>query len=225
MPGRNLVWESLVGPHTHLGRGNRLARLYDPAIAPFGALRDDGDESADALGRLLKPGQEVCLIGQDLQSLASMERISQSYAHQMFLRNPVAPSTSNTSGIRQLGAADVPQMVALTDLVFPGFFRPGTVQMGEYFGTFEGQLLIAIAGERLAFKGHREISAVCTHPDYQRRGHAAGLLHLLMERIAKCGEIAFLHVGSQNDRARTLYENLGFVSENLAEVNFYRRTA
>jgi predicted GNAT family acetyltransferase len=114
-------------------------------------------------------------------------------------------------------------MVALTDLVFPGFFRPGTIRMGDYFGIFHNGLLIAMAGERLAFGSHREISAVCTHPDHQRRGHALKLVKFLMERILRRGERPFLHVGVQNVRALPLYQNVGFVSENIAEINFYRR--
>ena len=67
-------------------------------------------------------------------------------------------------------------MVALTDLVFPGFFRPRTLEMGSYFGIYDGSRLAAMAGERMRLDGYQELSAVCTHPDYTGRGYAQRLL-------------------------------------------------
>ena len=57
-------------------------------------------------------------------------------------------------------------MLALTDLVFPGFFRPRTLEMGSYLGIYDGPRLAAMAGERMRLDGYQELS---------RGLHASGL--------------------------------------------------
>jgi predicted GNAT family acetyltransferase len=56
----------------------------------------------------------------------------------------------------------------------------------------------------------REISGVCTHPDFQGRGLAQRLVLKLVRRQMQRGEIPFLHVMRENARARALYERMGF---------------
>jgi len=111
----------------------------------------------------------------------------------------------------RLGEADTEDMLDLTTMAFPGFFRTGTPQMGRYFGIRQGALLAAMAGERMSLTGHREISAVCTHPLFTGRGYAARLVLGLVALILEMGIVPFLHVGEANARARDLYRRLGFV--------------
>ncbi len=116
-------------------------------------------------------------------------------------------------------------MVALTDVAFPGYFRPRTYILGRYFGIeIDGQL-IAMAGERLALPGYREISAVCTHPAHTGKGYAATLIQHLMRIHAAAGLRSFLHVSQSNQRAIALYERLGYKitpapSTSMASVAF-----
>ncbi len=56
-------------------------------------------------------------------------------------------------------------MLALTALVFPGFFRARIYELGRYLGIRQEGQLVAMAGERFFAGRYREISAVCTHPD------------------------------------------------------------
>jgi predicted GNAT family acetyltransferase len=66
--------------------------------------------------------------------------------------------------------------MALAQLTRPGPFGPRTIELGEYFGAVEDGRLVAMAGERMAASGLREISGVCTHPDHQGRGHPNRLM-------------------------------------------------
>jgi ribosomal protein S18 acetylase RimI-like enzyme len=141
----------------------------------------------------------------------------------MYFRGTMLAARIPADEVTQLAGEDVPKMVALTDLVFPGFFRAGTHRMCDYFGILHEGRLVAMAGERLVFGGHREISAVCTHADYQSRGYALMLVRFLMQRIIQRGERPFLHVGEHNTRALVMYQNLGFASERLTEINLYQR--
>ena len=56
----------------------------------------------------------------------------------------------------------------------------------------------------------REISGVCTHPDFQRRGLARRLMNKLIRRETERGETPCLHVMRDNRKAARLYERMGF---------------
>jgi predicted GNAT family acetyltransferase len=58
--------------------------------------------------------------------------------------------------------------------------------------------------------GYREISGVCTHPDYQGRGYARKLMLKVMRQQLLRGETPFLHVMSANAPAHQLYLKMGF---------------
>jgi predicted GNAT family acetyltransferase len=94
--------------------------------------------------------------------------------------------------------------------VYPHYFRPRTMALGRYFGIYDGGRLAAMAGERMGFPGHREISAVCTHPDFVGRGLARRVLTFLGADIASRGALPFLHVAPTNTRAIALYEQNGY---------------
>jgi predicted GNAT family acetyltransferase len=98
----------------------------------------------------------------------------------------------------------------LTELTRPGPFGPRTIELGSYFGCFEGNRLVAMAGERMHAGSLREVSGVCTHPDFQGKGLARRLMMKLIRQELLRGETPFLHVMSENLHARALYERMGF---------------
>jgi predicted GNAT family acetyltransferase len=121
-----------------------------------------------------------------------------------------APEADPAPEAVRLGNAHAERMVALTDLTKPGPFGPRSAELGEYYGLFEGERLVAMAGERLGAGRSREVSAVCTHPDFQGRGLARRLMEKVIRIQLARGDMPFLHVMAQNARARGLYEHMGF---------------
>ena len=113
--------------------------------------------------------------------------------------------------IVELSAANAGEMVALTDLAFPGFFRPRTCEMGAYYGVRSpsGEL-IAMGGERMKLDGFSEISALCTHPSFRGKGFGESLIWQVVRKHRREGIVSFLHVGSANRRAIALYRRMGF---------------
>jgi GNAT superfamily N-acetyltransferase len=105
---------------------------------------------------------------------------------------------------------DAPAMVALTDLAFPGFFRARTHEMGAYYGIRIGNELIAMAGERLAVPGFREISAVVTHPAHTGHGYATLLVNRLLQDHAAAGLQSFLHVTERKLARHRYLQAYGF---------------
>ena len=67
-----------------------------------------------------------------------------------------------------------------------------------------------MAGERMHAGKLREISGVCTHPDFQGRGLARRLMLKLVRLQMQRGEAPFLHVMRDNTGAKRLYQKMGF---------------
>ena len=111
-----------------------------------------------------------------------------------------------------LGPRHAGRAYDLAMLTKPGPFGPRTIELGEYFGVFDGDRLVAMAGERMHAGALREISGVCTHPDFTGRGLAPRLMRKLILRQAARGETPFLHVMRENAVARRLYERMGFAT-------------
>ena len=110
----------------------------------------------------------------------------------------------------ELGQAHREDVLALTALVYPHYFRPRTMDLGRYFGIYRDGRLAAIIGERLGMDDMREMSAICTHPDYLGRGYARRLTALLTNDTLARGHLPFLHVSQKNLRAKQLYERMGY---------------
>ena len=109
-----------------------------------------------------------------------------------------------------LNPKHAPLALELAELTHPGPFGLHTIELGDYFGVFDGARLIAMAGERSYAGTLREISGVCTHPDFQGRGLAKRLMLKLIRREMLRNETPFLHVMHDNTSARQLYERMGF---------------
>ena len=100
--------------------------------------------------------------------------------------------------------------MALATLTRPGPFGPRTLELGTYLGYFEGDTLLAMAGERMFAGSLREVSGVCTRPDFQGQGLARKLVMKLVRQELLRGEMPFLHVMTENSGALSLYERIGF---------------
>jgi len=128
---------------------------------------------------------------------------------QMMWQAP-APAADDGAAALRLGPEHVPQVLDLVALTKPGPFGPRTLELGEYVGCFDGPRLVAMAGERMHAGRLREISGVCTHPDFQGRGLARRLMLLLLRRELQRGDVPFLHVLRDNRPAHALYARMGF---------------
>jgi predicted GNAT family acetyltransferase len=111
---------------------------------------------------------------------------------------------------QELTATDLPQMLALVDLAQPGPLGPRSFELGGFRGIFEGETLVALAGERLHLDGFTEIATVCTHPDYRGRHYGKAVVSAVARGIMERGQTPFLGVNADNTPAISLYERLGF---------------
>ena len=205
----NPVWHSLKTMHRDLAVFADAACRYHADVAPFTALAAPSVVALQQLHSLLSPGESVWLFGEDYPHLPELSFKGTLECFQMVLPEEVTPVDPKME-IVQLSDANAGEMVALTALAFPGFFRNRTCEMGSYYGVRSGSELIAMGGERLMLDGYAEISGVCTHPSHRGQGLATSLIWQLVRNHQRSGLVSWLHVSCGNDQAIELYLRMGF---------------
>jgi ribosomal protein S18 acetylase RimI-like enzyme len=205
----NPFWSSLRSRHRGLALGVGGVARYPPQFAPFFGVAGAGVDAAAGLAALVAPGESVLLLGVAPQPvpdgchLEAFEDLAQMTCTQ---RIPVIDGPD----IVELSAAHRADVLALIALVYPHYFRERTMELGRYFGIYQGDRLAAMIGERLGSDAHQEMSAICTHPDFNGRGYARRLTAFLGNDTLDRGRTPFLHVSHENVRAKRLYEQLGY---------------
>jgi ribosomal protein S18 acetylase RimI-like enzyme len=204
----NPVWHSLQGAHRHLARTEGGACRYLADVAPFAAIETPSAAAFAQLRALLDPDESLWIVdyGAAAPGLAVVDALE---CVQMVLPGEVEVAASGRD-VLPLTAAHAPEMVALTNVAFSGFFRPATYRMGSFFGVRVGGALLAMGGERLLLPGHPEMSAICTHPDHRGAGFATDVIRHLARFHRRAGLVSWLHVAATNRRAIDLYASLGF---------------
>ncbi|MFL5236827.1 MAG: GNAT family N-acetyltransferase [Rhizomicrobium sp.] len=202
------IWSALTTRQKHLAEGGPLALRYPVAMTPFADLVDMSAAGFAALGDLLSGSQVAALFTPDAVDVPAGFKVVLAETGEQMIGSP-ADSPLRGAAIVRLGAADVPAMMALTELTKPGPFAPRTHELGTFLGIRDGGELVAMVGERMKPGNFTEMTAVCVHPDYRGRGYAQALLAAIGQQIEARGEIPFLHVFSNNVSAITLYQRQG----------------
>lgn len=207
-PLDNPIWSSLSTRHSALAQGRQGVLRYPSEIAPFLGVQHADIDARAALPSLVEADETVLMLGPALHAPAGWKLENLGRLAQMICPKPIAiPVDADIIELSEAHRADV---LALTALVYPHYFRPHTMALGRYFGIYLDGRLGAMIGERMGTHEHREISAVCTHPDFNGRGYARILLAFLSNDILQNGCLPFLHVSPQNERALSLYQRNGF---------------
>ncbi len=204
----NPVWHALEGPHRSYASGRGMARHYPRDIAPFSAIAEPTGAAYADLAAGLPAGTEARLFRPHAEALPDgWEELQRFAMLQMVAARP--PDVAESPAL-ELSQTDAPDMIDLVAVAQPGPFGQRTPVLGRYLGIRDGDRLVAMAGERLRFAGHVELSAICVHPEARGRGYAAALTRALMQRAFADGEVPFLHVRPDNTAAIGLYKRLGF---------------
>jgi len=205
----NASWHALTGPHARFAIGDDLVRRYPEDVAPFVAVRTWDDPHVwDALAELVGPGAEFGLSGSEAAPPAGWEIVGEGAGVQLVETEALRTRPDEEAVV--LGAADVPEMLALVERNQPGPFRPRTHELGRYVGIRREGRLIAMAGERLHPEGWTEISAVATDAAHRRQGLASRLVLDVAHHIRLRGDRALMHAAASNVHAIAGYEKLGF---------------
>ena len=204
----NIFWHSLAGPFVHWSEGTDRARRFARGFSPMLAFPDQAHPDFTDLVPLCDPEERFYTDGWSGPVPEGWRIEFETTMFKMIWDAP-APATDEAPEALPLGPEHAEAALELAQLTKPGPFGLRTLELGEYFGCFEGDRLVAMAGERLHAGTLREISGVCTHPDFQGRGYARRLMTKLLRREMAREETPFLHVASGNP-AHALYARMGF---------------
>jgi GNAT superfamily N-acetyltransferase len=208
-PLDNIFWNCLSGRHAHLSTGTERARRYAPGFSPIVGFPDPQQPDFAALAPFCEPGERFYCDAWSGPAPDGWRIEAESTMYRM-VWDGVMPGQDAAPDAIPLGPQHAAQALELALLTRPGPFGPRTIELGDYFGCFEDGQLVAMAGERTAAAGLREISGVCTHPDHQGRGYARRLMLKLIRRQLLRNETPFLHVMRANEAAHGLYLRMGF---------------
>lgn len=205
----NITWNTLAGPHAKFSAGSQSVRRYAQGFSPIIGFADPSQPDFAALSQFCESGEHFYTDGWIGAASAGWQIEAESTMFKMLWEVEV-PAADLAPDAVALGPEHASQALELATLTRPGPFGPRTIELGEYFGYFAGARLVAMAGERMFAGTLREISGVCTHPDYQGQGFARKLMLKLVRRQLLRNETPFLHVMRENGGARRLYERMGF---------------
>jgi len=207
-PLDNPFYSSLRSRHRDLARSVGEVARYPAEFAPFLGVANGDVDISEALEVLVAPAESVYLIGVAPRAPRGWTLEAFAPLAQMVCTTPIAA----IDGPQVIELSDVHRsdVLTLTALVYPHYFRRRTMELGRYFGIYQDGRLAAMIGERLGTDDTQEMSAICTHPDFNGRGYARRLTAFLTNDNLARGRLPFLHVSHENPRALRLYEQLGY---------------
>ena len=213
----NPAWHSLNETHEQFAIGNRQIKFYKPEICPFGGINST-DANLISFLQTYPQLRSFFIIGEKPQTSADLTIENELVCLQMTCSVPIKIECTET--IIKLGARHKNELTALVNLVQPGYFEDGTSLMGDYFGIFKNDRLVAVTGERMKMFGYTEISAVVTHPDFTGKGFAKQLVAFTANKNFDQGVTPYLHVAETNTNAVALYEKLDFITRR--KISFWK---
>lgn len=209
----NPIWQAATTRQQHLAYGEGLARRYYAEVVPLAAIADHSEEAVAALTAIVHLGERVWFFEEPPQLDPSEWRETKripGFQMKCDAPLPAMRADNGPASVMLDPVMDAAAMNALKAVAFPGFFGMRTPEMGRYRGIRIDDELVAMAGERLALPGYREVSAICTHPAHLGHGYAQRLTREATEAIIADGDLPFLHVADGNRAAIHIYEQLGF---------------
>ena len=206
----NPAWHALQTVHSNFATGTATIKRYPANVLRGLACEDAGSAILKDIEPWVSPAEKFFMIG-DLAPLpASWSVYVKLDCIQMICPKVIMPFSKINAEIIPLTEADHDKMLELVNLVMPGYYHKNTPLLGNYWGIKQDNKLVAMAGERLKITGFTEVSAVVTDPEFTGKGFAQQLVAHVAAKNLDDGCLPFLHFAAGNERARRVYELLGF---------------
>lgn len=206
----NPAFYSLSETHSNFALNLHGMKFYNPIYCPFGGWkRHLCIDTEQGIANYAQETSSFYVIGQKPIFGDNMILSKELICDQMLLESPLNIEI-NEEIIEIRTDSERNELYQLVNLVQPGYFKEKTPQLGNYYGIYKNNRLVAVTGERMKMDKFTEISAVVTHPDHIGRGYAKQLVSFTCEKIFMEDRIPYLHVAESNFQAIALYKKLGF---------------
>jgi ribosomal protein S18 acetylase RimI-like enzyme len=219
----NPVWNALCSRDARLGTRAGDIAFFNEDVSPFAGFPEEHPDGFGALAHLLPAGRRILHATRKPVAIPAGWALSAHVEGLQFVYEQSGEPLAPELPVQPLGEDHISEMVQLATLTKPGPFNTRTIDFGNYYGVFSEGRLAAMTGQRLHLPGYSELSAVCTHPDHLGKGYAAALVQQQLHIICAQGEVPFLHVRADNERAIALYERLGFRANGPMHFYFMKR--
>ena len=203
----NPVLFSISETHQSFAVDYGSVKFYHSDYCPFGGF-EKGNAIAKSIDEYSMMVDSFFIVGEkpELSNLLKLNK--ELVCLQMIVYNPIDVAINDA--IVKLTDEHIDVLYELVNLVQPGYFKNKTALLGNYYGIFKNEELVAVAGERMQMTDFIEVSAVVTHPNHTGKGYAKQLVVYTVNEIFKQNKTPYLHVLEENKGAIQLYEKLGF---------------
>ncbi|WP_417938729.1 GNAT family N-acetyltransferase [Flavobacterium sp. ZB4R12] len=215
----NPVWFSLSETHQSFAVDYDRIKFYHPDYCPFGGF-EKGNAISKSIDEYSTKVDNFFVVGEkpELSNLLKLNK--EVICLQMIVYNPIDIAINEQ--IVKLTDEHIDALYELVNLVQPGYFKRKTALLGNYYGIFKNDELVAVTGERMQMNNFVEVSAVVTHHNHTGKGYAKQLVVHTVNEIFKQNKTPYLHVIEDNSGAIQLYEKLGF--EIRRKISFWNIT-
>lgn len=206
---KNPVWHSLNETHKNFAVEFDGVQFYDSKILTFGAFIHP-TKTEKALNQFVKSANTFFLVSEHIDPIIDTSKVileKKIDGCQMVLDTLI--NIEITENIILLTEDYLDEIYNLIWLVMPGFYQKRSFELGDFYGIFKNNKLVAITGQRMQTDSFIELSAVVTHPDFTKKGFAKQLVAHTTKEILKENKLPILHTNKGNP-AIFLYEKLGY---------------
>jgi GNAT superfamily N-acetyltransferase len=190
-------------------------KFYHPDYCPFGGFTAF-DNMENSISEYAKLANTFFIIGQKPIVPDSLKLNNELICLQMIIHDKIEGNIEDQ--IVKLGEEHLADLLGLVKMVYPEYFKKKTASLGNYYGIYKNNQLVAVTGERMQMNEYTEVSAVITHPEHTGKGYAKQLVTHTVNAIFEKNKTPFLHVAESNIGAIKLYEKLGFQTREKISV-------
>lgn len=128
---------------------------------------------------------------------------------------PHRADLGNRVQLRRLDGADVPEvqgLLAYGGSYAPDAFRSSQVDQGIFYGLWQDEELVAVAGTHLVAStmGVAAVGNIYTDPGWRGRGYGSAVTSAVTADLVEQGFLVVLNVDRDNQVATRLYRKLGY---------------
>ena len=206
---KNPVWYSLKETHKKFSINFEDVKFFNPEILTFGAFIENS-KTETATDEFCNESDSFFFVSEDKTPILKSNKVvldKKIEGCQMVLDEFV--EIDIIEEIVLLSPKYLDEIYELIWLVMPGYYQKRSFELGDFYGIFKNNKLVAIAGQRMQTYSFIEISAVVTHPNYTNRGYAKQLVAYNTKEILKQNKTPILHTNKGNP-AINLYQKLGY---------------